>query len=61
MDHHEQHHQRHEKERQERIAHEKEAERRDEKQPWKVHPAWLLVVGAVLVVVAMLIGTLTGL
>ena len=60
MDHHDQHHQHHEKEREERIRHEKERERQEEKRPWPVHPAWLLVGGAVLVVVAVLIWTLTG-
>ena len=49
MDHHEHHHQRHEKERERRIAQEKEAERRGEGVPRKVHPAWFVVLGTVLV------------
>jgi hypothetical protein len=57
MDHHEQHHQHHEKEREERIKHEKERERREEKQSWKIHPAWWIVVGCLLVLVATLIWT----
>jgi hypothetical protein len=57
MDHHEQHHQHHEKEREERIKHEKEHERREEKQPWKIHPAWWVVMGVVLILVAVLIWT----
>jgi hypothetical protein len=57
MDHHEQHHQHHEKEREERVKHEKERERREAKQPWKIHPAWLGVAGAVLILVAVLIWT----
>jgi len=48
MDHHEQHHQHHEKERQERIRHEKEWERSGEKLR-KLHPAWFVVLGTVLV------------
>jgi type VI protein secretion system component VasF len=59
MDHHEQHHQHHEKEREQRIKHEKESERQADKRPWKVHPAWLLAVGAVLILVAVLIWTMT--
>jgi hypothetical protein len=49
MDHRERHHQHHEKEREERIEHEKERERREERLPRKIHPAWFLVLGTVLV------------
>jgi uncharacterized membrane protein len=55
MDHHEQHHQHHQKEREERIKHEKESERRAEKLPARIHPAWFLVVGAVLTLLAVLV------
>jgi hypothetical protein len=58
MDHHEQRHQHHEREREERIKHEKERERTEEKRPWKMHPAWLAVVGGALILVAVLIWTL---
>jgi hypothetical protein len=57
MDRHEQHHQHHEKEREERIKHEKVRERGEEKQPWKMHPAWLAGAGVVLILVAVLIWT----
>jgi hypothetical protein len=49
MDHHAQHHQHHEKEREEKIKHEKEREHREEGQPRKMHPAWFVVVGVVLI------------
>jgi hypothetical protein len=55
MDHHEQHHQHHQKEREERIKHEKESERRAEKSPPRIHPAWFLAVGAVLTLLAVLV------
>lgn len=45
MDHHEQH----QKEREKRIAHEKAHERALEKQPAKIHPAWFMLLGFVLV------------
>ena len=54
MDHHEQHHQRHEKERERRIEHEKEAERRGERLPRRVHPAWFVVLGTVLIALVVL-------
>ena len=49
MDHHERHHQRHEKERERRVEQEKQAERRGERLPRRVHPAWFVVLGTVLV------------
>jgi hypothetical protein len=48
MNHHEQHHQHHEKERERRIEHEKERERHSDRLPRKIHPAWFLVLGTVL-------------
>lgn len=52
MDQKEQHHQRHEHEREERKKEEREAERRWEKSALPIHPAWLVVLGAVLVLAA---------
>jgi len=60
MDHHERHHQHHEKERQERIKHEEERERRDEKLPRRIHPAWFVGLGAVLIVLAVLVWILAS-
>ena len=57
MDHHEQHHHHHEKERAARIAHEKERERRDEQLTRRIHPAWFVAVGVVLI--ALVIATWT--
>jgi type VI protein secretion system component VasF len=54
MDHHEQHHQHHEKERQEHIQREKERERESDKAPARIHPAWFITLGAVLVLVVVL-------
>jgi type VI protein secretion system component VasF len=54
MDHHEKHHQHHEKEREERIKHEKESERRGEKLPRRIHPAWFVALGCVLIVLVVL-------
>src|SRR5215467_8788675 len=48
MDHHEQRHQHHEKEREQRIRREEESERRGENLPRKMHPAWFVVLGTVL-------------
>jgi hypothetical protein len=58
MDHHEQHHQHHEKERQERIRHEKERERESEQLPRKIHPAWFVALGTVLIVLVVVTWTL---
>ena len=49
MDHHEQHHQHHQKEREERIKREEERERHDEALPRRIHPAWFVVAGLVLI------------
>jgi type VI protein secretion system component VasF len=58
VDHHEQHHQHHEKEREQRIKHEKERERAEEQLPsWRIHPAWFVAVGAVLIVLVILVWT----
>jgi hypothetical protein len=49
MDHKEQHHQHHQKERDQRIKREEERERQSEKLLRKIHPAWFVAVGVVLV------------
>jgi hypothetical protein len=60
MDHHEQHHQHHEKEREQRKKEQKEYEREHEREDSALpfHPAWLVAVGGVLVLAAVLIWTL---
>jgi quinol-cytochrome oxidoreductase complex cytochrome b subunit len=58
MDHHEQHHQHHEHQREEKKKEQKEFEHREEKSSLPFHPAWLVAVGAVLVVIAVLIYTI---
>jgi type VI protein secretion system component VasF len=50
MDHHEQHHQYHQKEREQRIKHEEERERQSETQIRKIHAAWFVALGSVLIV-----------
>jgi len=54
MDHHEQHHQHHQKEREHRIEQEKERERKDEKLPGQIHPAWFVAAGVVLIALVVL-------
>ena len=54
MDHHEQRHQHHEKEREQRIKREEQNERREEKLPRKIHPAWFVVLGTVLLTLVVL-------
>jgi hypothetical protein len=54
MDHHEQRHQHHEKEREQRIRREEESERRGENLPRKIHPAWFVVLGTVLLALVVL-------
>jgi hypothetical protein len=49
MDHHAQHHQHHQKERQEKIKQEKAWEHNEEKQVRRIHPAWFVVLGVVLI------------
>jgi hypothetical protein len=58
MDHKEQHHQHHEKEREQHKKEKKEHEHQQEKSRLPFHPAWLLGVGFVLVVAAILVWTL---
>lgn len=55
MDHHEQHHQHHQKEREEKIKEQKQHEREQMKSALPFHPAWIVVVGAALVLIAILI------
>ncbi|MBI3411764.1 MAG: hypothetical protein HY040_25820 [Planctomycetes bacterium] len=58
MDHKEQHHQHHIHEREHKKAEKKEHDREQEKDWLPFHPAWLVVAGAGLVLVAILIWTL---
>ena len=58
MDHKEQHHQHHEKQREERKKEHKDYEQAHGKSAWPFHPAWLVVLGVVLVAVALAIWTL---
>jgi hypothetical protein len=57
MDHKEQHHQHHEKEREEHKKEQKEHERQEEKKLLPIHPAWLLGVGVVLIITAVVVWT----
>ena len=57
MDHKEQHHLKHEKEREHEKKEHKEHEREQEKRLLPVHPAWLLVAGSVLILLAVLVWT----
>jgi hypothetical protein len=57
MDHKEQHHQHHEKVREQHKKEKKEHEHQQEKSALPFHPAWLLVLGLVLVVTAILVWT----
>ena len=58
MDHKKQHHLKHVKEREHEKKEHREHEREAEKARLPFHPAWLFLVGVVLVLVAMLIWTL---
>ena len=59
MDHKEQHHQKHEKEREhEKKEHKKHEQEQERKDSLPFHPAWLVVVGAGLVLAAVLIWSL---
>jgi hypothetical protein len=58
MDHHEQHHQKHQKEREHEKKEHKMHEQQDDKSLLPFHPAWLVAVGTVLVLTAVLIWTL---
>jgi hypothetical protein len=57
VDHRQEHHQHHRQERERRIAKEKEREREEENLPRVIHPAWFLVLGVVLTVLAVLVWT----
>jgi quinol-cytochrome oxidoreductase complex cytochrome b subunit len=57
MDHHEQHHLHHQKEREEKKKEQKEYERKQEKNLLPFHPVWLVGLGIVLVVAAVLVWT----
>jgi quinol-cytochrome oxidoreductase complex cytochrome b subunit len=57
VDHKEQHHQKHVHEREEEKKEQKEHEREDDKSWLPFHPAWLVGIGVVLVVAAVLIWT----
>ena len=58
MDHHEQHHEHHKKEREEEQKAHKAYERQHEKTALPFHPGWLVVIGFVLVLAAVLLWTL---
>jgi hypothetical protein len=49
MDHQQRRHEHHEKEREKRLAHEREIEREEEKQVRRIHPGWFVGVGIALV------------
>jgi hypothetical protein len=57
MDHKEQHHQKHEMEREHEKKEHRKHERQEEKSLLPFHPAWLFVLGVVLVGVALLVWT----
>jgi hypothetical protein len=58
MDHKEQHHLHHQKEREQKKKEEKAHERAEEKSALPFHPAWLVGLGVVLVLAAVLVWTL---
>lgn len=53
MDHHQQHHEHHRKEREEKKHQQKVHE--EQKRFLPFHPSWLLVIGAILTVIALLV------
>jgi hypothetical protein len=57
MDHKDQHHQHHQKEREHEIHKRQEHERAAEKRPRSLHPAWYVVAGVVLALLALLVWT----
>ena len=57
MDHKDQHHEHHRKEREEHKMEQREHERTQEKSALPFHPAWLVVVGVVLTLAAVLVWT----
>jgi len=58
MNHKEQHHQKHEKEREHEKKEHKKHEQQQQKNSLPFHPAWLVAVGTVLVLVVLLIWTM---
>ena len=58
MNHKEQHHQKHEKEREHEKKEHKKHEQQQEKNLLPFHPAWLVAVGTLLVLVVLLIWTM---
>jgi len=57
MDHHEKHHQDHIKEREHEKAERAQHEREEEKGLRKIHPAWFVVLGVVLIVLVIVLWT----
>ncbi len=57
MDHQDQHHEKHRHEREEKKKEQKEHEHQDDKSSLPFHPAWLVVVGIILVGAALLVWT----
>jgi cytoskeletal protein RodZ len=57
MDHKEQHHQHHEKEREEHKREERDFEKRELAGPWPFRPHWLVVVGIIVILAAVVIWT----
>jgi hypothetical protein len=58
MDHKEQRHEHHKKEREHEDRLKKEREHREEKLPRRIHPAWFVVLGSVLIVVILIVWTM---
>lgn len=58
MDHQEQHHQHHQKEREHEKALKKEHEHQQEKQLRKIHPAWFLALGILVIFLVVLVWTI---
>jgi hypothetical protein len=54
MDHHEQRHEHHHKEREKRIEHQKVLENQEEQISGRIHPAWFIVLGVVLILLIVL-------
>jgi type VI protein secretion system component VasF len=60
MDHRKQRQQQHHKEREKRLAHEKEIEREKDQQPRRIHPAWFVGLGIGLIGLVVLIWILVA-
>jgi hypothetical protein len=58
MDHHQQHHQHHQKEREEHIRREEERESKLDALPRRIHPAWFVAAGVLLIGLIILTWTL---